>query len=384
MIITEKKINTDTIQYFDKDYAALSTISSEPDKLCFLDIETTGFSRINCLCYLIGIVYFTDSQPVYRQWLAEKAADEIVMINELNSFLSDKEYLITFNGETFDLPFLSKRAQFHKITFDFSHMKSLDLYKVVNKCNSLLNLSDKKQKTVENFLQIHRKDTYTGGELIEVFRHFVAFKDPKDRALLLLHNHDDIVGMLDLCSILSYSAIINGQFTCNNAYLDTVMHSNEHVRQLCVNLSLVIPIPVPLSIDNKDFSIRANEKSMTVFIPIYEAEYKFFYKDYKDYYYLPDEDKAIHKSVAVYVDSSCKVKAGKENAFTKKRGIFIKQLYDSEQPVFKCDYNSKETYIEITDSLLNNTDLLYNYCLYAIKPSCKRKADQNHIPNLCD
>ena len=36
---------------------------------------------------------------------------------------------------------------------------------------------------------------------------------------------------------------------------------------------------------------------------------KYFYDNYKDYFYLPKEDTAIHKSVATYVDKDFRQKA---------------------------------------------------------------------------
>ena len=44
-------------------------------------------------------------------------------------------------------------------------------------------------------------------------------------------------------------------------------------------------------------------------VPLYEEEMKYFYSNYKNYYYLPDEDTAIHKSVASYVDKKYRVQA---------------------------------------------------------------------------
>ena len=55
-----------------------------------------------------------------------------------------------------------------------------------------------------------RKDQYDGGQLISVYSQYMQFKlVSPDKAqglekLLLLHNHDDIMHMLDVCSILSY------------------------------------------------------------------------------------------------------------------------------------------------------------------------------------
>ena len=37
-------------------------------------------------------------------------------------------------------------------------------------------------------------------------------------------------------------------------------------------------------------------------MPLLEGTLKYYYPDYKNYYYLPLEDEAVHKSVGVYVD----------------------------------------------------------------------------------
>ena len=43
---------------------------------------------------------------------------------------------------------------------------------------------------------------------------------------------------------------------------------------------------------------------------------KIFYKDYKNYYYLPEQNCAIHKSVAAYVDKSRRTAATKNTCYT--------------------------------------------------------------------
>lgn len=43
-----------------------------------------------------------------------------------------------------------------------------------------------------------------------------------------------------------------------------------------------------------------------------------FYSDYKNYYYLPKEDMAIHKSVAAYVDHEYRENARRTTAMCAK------------------------------------------------------------------
>ena len=63
--------------------------------------------------------------------------------------------------------------------------------------------------------------------------------------------------------------------------------------------------------------VNACDTHMHVVVPkTRDTEMKYFFKDYKNYYYLPMEHMAIHKSMAAYVDDAHKEKATKDNAFT--------------------------------------------------------------------
>ena len=59
-------------------------------------------------------------------------------------------------------------------------------------------------------------------------------------------------------------------------------------------------------------------------VPIVEDELHYFFSDYKNYYYLPEEDIAVHKSVAAYVDKAYRENAKAYNSYSKKRSIFVR------------------------------------------------------------
>ena len=48
----------------------------------FFDIETTGFSRTGCFCYLIGVSFTDGRHFTVIQWLAEGASDEPLLIHK--------------------------------------------------------------------------------------------------------------------------------------------------------------------------------------------------------------------------------------------------------------------------------------------------------------
>ncbi len=75
-------------------------------------------------------------------------------------------------------------------------------------------------------------------------------------------------------------------------------------------------------------------------LPIVEAELKHFFDNYKDYYYLPDEDMCVLKSVAHAVSPDHRENAKKETCYIRYSGFFIPLLH-ADLPSFRQDYKSR-------------------------------------------
>ena len=166
--------------------------------------------------------------------------------------------------------------------------------------------------------------------------------------LLLLHNHDDIAGMIHVCSMLAYQDF----FSPAEPAPVTVTHLTSN------NLILELPVRIPRKITlEHSFSmtdaagpqpenaiLTLDKTAATLSLPLYRGSLKYFFPDHKDYYYLPQEDTAIHKSVAQFVDTSCRQKATAANCYTKKEGIFLPSL-STKEPALKedCFYYAHKT-----------------------------------------
>ena len=370
------------------------------DNNLFFDIETTGFSRTACFCYLIGAAYRdNDSNTItIIQWLAESDTDEPALLSEFAKLTASFSLLTHFNGDSFDIPFLQKRAAIHNIELHLDNLRSIDLYKHAKGLKSLLRLESYNQKSVEHFLGIHREDKYSGGELIKVYKDYVKnvhtpIEHNEAERLLLLHNFDDICGLLKVSSILSYNNIINKRFTykdimytiCqsqdmlhsadgnwhnaattatnNSTTTNNSNNNNINNNHAYITLSFSLPEEVPVSVLLKDdeYVLRAEKDVLKLRFPVLTDTLKFFYADYRNYYYLPYEDTAMHKSVAAYVDVECKVKATKETCYTKKYAAFIMlPAYSGDMPVFKRDYNEQNVYLMLDSSAEGKTISDYN------------------------
>ena len=354
------------------DRKLLSVISPDTDKICFFDIETTGFSREYNICYLIGAVYTKNGKTFYNQWLAESDSDEASILSAFNEFVKDYDYIIHFNGDSFDIPFITERAARLGTALDLSHMTNLDLYKIAKNCKPLLCLTDYKQKTIEHFLGIHREDMYSGGELIEVYKEFsrlnASAKKDEYKIILLLHNHDDIEGMTRLLPLISYYALIQNAYDYESSTIENVVTADRKPeRSLMISCALPVSVPVDRHICTEDIHLMLINNRLILSIPVNTCEMKYFYKDYRNYYYLPSEDEAIHKSIAQYVDSSNRVKCTAANCYTRKTGAFVPEFGGTNTPVFKKSFSDSLSYICLDDTFLSDPDQSRLYCQSVIK-----------------
>ena len=200
-------------------------------------------------------------------------------------------------------------------------MNSVDIYRKIRPLKKLLGLCSLKQKAVEAFLGVDRKDVCSGGELIEVYNEYLHTHDEGLLKLLLLHNEDDLKGMPSILPILCYADMMEAPFSLESQQIFTY---DDMAGNACPFLSLTwksrCAIPVPLAYDSSPVSLELNRDTLVCNIALYQGELKYFYSNYKDYYYLPLEDTAIHKSVGEYVDRDARTKATARTCYTKSRG----------------------------------------------------------------
>ena len=223
------------------------------------------------------------------------------------------------------------------------------------------------RKTIEYFLGITREDTYTGGELISVYHDYLTSHDYNLYHMLLLHNSDDMKGMLEILPILSYYDLFNNSIKARkvqaNYYND--IHGIPR-KELLMKLVFASPLPVTISTMAKGCHFKGEGHEGTLIIPIYEEELKYYYANFKDYYYLPTEDTAIHKSIASFVDKEYREQATASTCYTRKFSSFLPQWDILVEPFFKREYKSNELFFELTDEIKKDRQLFSDYASHVL------------------
>lgn len=338
------------------------------DELLFFDIETTGFSGEHSTLYLIGCTWYTSGSWNLIQWFADTSESEVELLHAFFTFLKNFRILIHFNGDGFDIPYLLKRCRHYQLSYDFSQIKSVDIYKKLRPYRKLLGLESMKQKALEQFLQVSRTDRYSGGQLIEVYQDYLVTHERLLYDLLMLHNEDDLKGMPSILPILNYPDFLEHSFCLTS---QTILEKTDDIGNTHKALELICEsqycIPVPIETQNAPVHFLAKDNRLILTIDLYEGTLKHFYPNYKDYYYLPLEDTAIHKSVGEYVDRSARTRATAKTCYTKQYGCFVPQFEPLFEPVMKKEWKDKLTYVPFNALSIQKPDCFQNYLTLLFK-----------------
>lgn len=339
------------------------------EDILYFDIETTGFAPAATTLYLIGCSFKKDGVYNITQWFADSKDAEADVIRAFLNFVSSFKAFVHYNGGGFDIPYIIKKCKLLGIPCDFSGIQSIDIYKRIQPFKVLFKLDNIKQKSIEAFMGVSREDKYSGGELIKIYDSYLGSRSEESLSLLLCHNRDDVTGMLGIVPVLQYECITYGHYSFENMELRETAAARPNGtarKEVIITLRLDANIPVRVSYGNEYYYITLYEQTARICVTAHTDELKYFYPNYKDYYYLPEEDRSIHKSVAFYVDKNYRTQAKAANCYSKKTGVFLPQYDEIVSPYFKIDYNDKITFFEYTDDFCNSQDLIDNYVEHII------------------
>jgi len=164
-------------------------------RMLFLDIETCGLS--GAPVFLAGLCMIGERNLVLRQLFARDYAEERALLHELDRLAREFDFLVTFNGKTFDVPFLRDRAVHHRIPFAIE-LPHLDLLWLARRRWKGI-LPDCRLKTLEwHVLRRRRAGDVSGAEIPGLYHDYVRRGEPHRLLPVFHHNLLDVVAMAEL------------------------------------------------------------------------------------------------------------------------------------------------------------------------------------------
>ena len=348
-----------TFEYEEKDITIdTSCISDTPDDILYFDIETTGLSANRSDLYLIGLGYIDDGIFYTIFLFNDDGQSEPEMLSEFAKYISSYKYIISYNGDTFDIPYMQTKMSQFNIDCNFDNIISIDIYKTTRKYKKLFNLSSVKQVDVENLVGFQRNIFISGGRLINTYKEYLSSSSENLLNDLMTHNHDDVRGLISITEFL------NLPMAYSHLDILEIRKADDSINFICA----IPDLPCRVTFANPDMCINTIGNQLNVSVPVVHKTMNFYFKDYKNYYYLPMEGMAIHKSMAAYVDNSHKERATKETAFTPVNDTFIPAPPLEKDNLFYDGGLKGRKFIRLSNNMSEDKEFSTSYIQKMIKP----------------
>ncbi len=180
------------------DETLLALLGRDPGGAVYFDIETCGFAGTPV--FLIGVMRVINGRIVLHQYLARDYGEEEAILARFADSLAAAHTLISFNGRTFDWPFVADRAALHRVALkapphvDLLHQSRRSFKRIV---------PDHKLQTLEIFLCNRRRTGDIPGSAIPAAYHdFVRTGHATQLRDILQHNLLDLVTMAELVTFI--------------------------------------------------------------------------------------------------------------------------------------------------------------------------------------
>jgi hypothetical protein len=168
--------------------------------------------------------------------------------------------------------------------------------------------------------------------------------------------------------------IFQGQYTIKETRLESYRAADgTEGKELLISLENDFAVPKRVSYQFREFYLIMKDASTTIRIPVFSGELRYFYDNYKEYYYLPKEDMAVHKSVASFVDKSFRQSAKAANCYTRKSGDFLPQYTTVMSPEFRREYKDRVSYFELNEDFRTSDVMLRRYVAHILHQMRKAK-----------
>lgn len=172
-----------------------------PGDIVFVDIETTGLMS-TCPLFMIGMLL---PEPTHELRLVQAFArdydEEAAVLEEARSRLSHARAVVTYNGKSFDMPFISRRMAYHGCC-DELDVVVVDLVWPTRRLWSGTS-PDCRLATVQSMvLDCPREGDIPGRLIPEVYVEYVRTGDANLVLPIIDHNELDLVAMAGLLPFL--------------------------------------------------------------------------------------------------------------------------------------------------------------------------------------
>lgn len=171
--------------------------------IAYLDIEATGFDLENDKIVLISLGYYLNEEEFkVIQYFAETPNEEENILKELKKAMSKFKRWCSFNGTSFDEPFVIRKMYKYNLHFRLPG-EHIDLFKIIRPFYKRMGMKGCSLKNVEQFTGINRQDEISGARSVELYNEYLVNHDEKLKEILMLHNYEDVVNLPKIFNVIN-------------------------------------------------------------------------------------------------------------------------------------------------------------------------------------
>lgn len=166
----------------------------ESENFKFMDIETLGLSNVPII--LIGVAEIKGNNIISSQYFLRDLDEEIAILKGYFSHLDEDSVHVTFNGKTFDVPYIKNRLRYHRIDvdFDLAHLDLMYFAKYLWRDE----LPNCQLQTIEKYkFGLERVDDVPGQYIPGYYNTYLSEKNIGPMIPIIEHNRQDIVSLAD-------------------------------------------------------------------------------------------------------------------------------------------------------------------------------------------
>jgi hypothetical protein len=184
----------------EPDLVALASLGL--DRALFLDLETGGLA--SSPVFLAGTMHWNGRDFVLRQYFARHYGEEGALLSALGEGAKGFDFLVTFNGKSYDAPLLASRAIVHGMAFSLPP-RHLDLLHPARR-RWKLQLPDCRLQTLETHVcRRRRSGDVPSDEVPALYHDYVRHGDPYRLIPVFHHNLLDVITMGEILRTLCTS-----------------------------------------------------------------------------------------------------------------------------------------------------------------------------------
>jgi hypothetical protein len=165
----------------------------------YLDAETTGLGGSGSVAFVVGMAQYEAASDafVFEQLFLPDLGREAPLLERVRQRLEQAEFVVTYNGKSFDLPLLRARCVMNGLS-PLPELPHLDLLHLVRRVHRHRPWRKSLTSVEHHVLQCPRGPDVAGADVAERYHHYLRSGDAAGIFAVLDHNHEDVRSLVAL------------------------------------------------------------------------------------------------------------------------------------------------------------------------------------------